>query len=180
MTMNLSAHLLQYKFCPPPFALDMISSSTQQSTISLGWWQAWLSGLRLLSQQVRMLPVSVIVSMDWMMILCPVLSYQYLPPYSHPLALDMISSMHYIIIQCIHPPPRPSHPVATNQSPSPHPHNTQSTQQSTNILTPLGLGYDIIHALHYHPMHPSTSSTKSPPIQGPWCQSTYNDNDSSI
>ena len=48
----------------------------------------------------------------------------------------------------IHPPPSPSHPFATNPPVQIH---TTHTQQSTNILTPLGLGYDIIHALSSHP-----------------------------
>ena len=62
---------------------------TQQSIISLGWWKDNLSGLSLLSQQVRVVPVYVIVRMDWSTLLCPVPSYQYFPP---PLSLDMISS----------------------------------------------------------------------------------------
>ena len=79
--------------------------------------------------------------------------------YSHPLTLDMISSMHYYLISSIHAPPRPSHPVATN--PPAQIHATQ-TQQSTKILTPIGVGYDTIHALSSHLIHPSTSLTKSP------------------
>ena len=64
--------------------------------------------------------------------------------YSHPLALDMISSMHYHLITSIHPPTQPSQPLVTNPTIQIH---TTHTQQSTNILTPLCLGYDIIHAL---------------------------------
>jgi len=79
--------------------------------------------------------------------------------YSHPLALDMISSMHYHLITSIHPPTQPSQPLVTNPTIQIH---TTHTQQSTNILTPLGLGYDIIHALSSHLIHLSTSSTKSP------------------
>ena len=86
--------------------------------------------------------------------------------YSHPLTLDMISSMHYHLISShlIHPHPRPSHPVATNPPVQIH---TTHTQQSSNILTPLDVGYDIIHALLSHLIHPCTSSTKSPRCHQP-------------
>jgi len=71
--------------------------------------------------------------------------------------------MHYHLISSIHPPPRPNHPVATNPPSQIH---TTHTQQSTNILTPLGLGYDIIHALSSHPsIHLLDQVTLLPPTQ---------------
>ena len=45
--------------------------------------------------------------------------------------------------------------------------DTVHTQQSTNILTPLGLGYDIIHALSMHPasIHLLDQVTPLPPTK---------------
>ena len=74
---------------PNPVHTYHTHTHTQQSIISFGWWKENLSGVRLLSPQVRVVPVYVIVRMDWSTLLCPVPSYQYFPP---PLSLDMISS----------------------------------------------------------------------------------------
>ena len=51
----------------------------------------------------------------------------------------------------IHPPPSSSHPFATNPPVQIH---TTYTQQSTNILTPIGIGYDIIREISSHPFIP--------------------------
>jgi hypothetical protein len=64
----------------------------------------------------------------------------------------MISSMHCHFISSIHQPTLPSHPIVTNPPVQIH---TTHTEQSINILTPLVLGYDIIHALSFQFIHPS-------------------------
>ena len=140
---------------------------TQQWTISFGLWQAPLPFLRLLCQQVSMVPMAVIVRMDLSSLLCAVPSYHYLPStwrwiryHRHVFLLLFLSLMnHPTCIVIIHR----TICIPTEQIPTP------STPPSQNTLMHALSCLPSIHILEQvTPLSPTPQSRSTEDTHNNW------------